>query len=292
MARANAARADRRRVLAGLGAIAPFALVGCAQTDTATAASLASPGVARFPVAATFIEHMGTVVPDVTAATTFHSTLFNPAIMTERNPTPLRCYVDLSPGYLAFGSRANAPRAFFDHFCVLLEEYDPEALAVALAAEGLPQNNPAFTLFADPDGIGVQFYQHPGGWFPTVVRGEPLVDGPALVSPKGLEHVMLNVADVEASIAFYRRFFGPLDVRDDRAAWFVFPDTRLGLRPVPAGGTPGVDHIRVRVAGFDESDVAAALTAMGARVETIGREGAGVLRFTDPDGLKLELVAA
>jgi catechol 2,3-dioxygenase-like lactoylglutathione lyase family enzyme len=232
---------------------------------------------------------MGTVVPDVAASTTFHSRLFNPAIMREANPTPLRCYVDLSPGYLAFGSRANAPRAFFDHFCVLLEAFDPEALAVALAAEGHPQNSPAFTLFFDPDGIGVQFYQHPGGWFPTVVRGEPFVEGPSLVTPRGLEHVMLAVADVDASVAFHRRFLGRLDRREDGTTWFELPDTRLGIRRAPEGSAPGIDHIRVRVAPFDRGRVAAELEAMGA---SVGADGLGVLAFADPDGLKLELAAS
>jgi catechol 2,3-dioxygenase-like lactoylglutathione lyase family enzyme len=233
---------------------------------------------------------MGTVVPDVVAAVRFHSKLFNPAIMREANPTPLRAYVDLTPGYLAFGNRAGEPRAFFDHFCVLLEDYDQEALALTLAAKGFPQT-PAFTLFPDPDGVGVQFYQHPGGWFPTVVPGEPMVEGPALVTPHGLEHVMLSVADIDASLAFYRRFFGPLDIRDGDHAWIALPDTRLGLRRVAADASPGIDHVRVRVAPFDHAGLAAELRAMGATVAPVGAEGPGVLRFADPLGLKLELMA-
>jgi catechol 2,3-dioxygenase-like lactoylglutathione lyase family enzyme len=282
-------RIDRRRMLIGLGAAAPLAAMGCAHRPSPELTP--AHGGVRFPIATTFIEHMGTVVPDVAAATRFHSRLFNPAIMREANPTPLRCYVDLTPGYLAFGSRAGAARAFFDHFCVLLEDYDPEALAVALGAEGLPQNNPAFTLFPDPDGVGVQFYQHPGGWFPTVVRAEPLVEGPALVSPRGLEHVMLTVADVEASVVFYRRFFGALDRRDGETVWFDFPDTRLGLQRAPAGATPGIDRIRVRVAPFERARLAAELEGMGAVVAPVGREGLTMLGFVDPDGLNIELVA-
>jgi hypothetical protein len=274
---------SRRAVLAGLGAAAPLALAGRAAAQPAPGASASA---AKLPVAATFIEHLGTVVPDVRAATAFHSKLFNPAIMTERNPTPLRCYVDLSPGYLAFGSRPDEPRAFFDHYCVLLEDYDQEALAATLAAEGFPQS-PAFTLFPDPDGVGVQLYRHPGGWFPTVVPMEPMVEGPALVTPRGLEHVMLAVADVDASVAFYRRFFGPLDEPDGDTTWIRFPDTRLGLRRVAEGAEPGIDHICIRVAPFDAGGVTGELGRMG--VTEVAITDTGALNVTDPMGLKLQL---
>jgi catechol 2,3-dioxygenase-like lactoylglutathione lyase family enzyme len=274
---------SRRSVLGGLGA-APLITSACATGEEAAPAS-------RLPVRATFLEHMGTVVQDVRAATMFHSTLFNPAIMTEMNPTPLRCYVDLSPGYLAFGSRANATTSFFDHYCVLIEDYDQEEIAAALGEVGLPQNNPAFTLFQDTDGIGVQFYGHPGGWFPTVIPMARMVEGPPLVTPHGLEHVMLYVKDVDTALEFYRPIFGSIDARDGDTAWLEFPDTRLGLRRVPDFGYPGVDHIRVRVSPFDAAEVGDAIEAMGAMLGESSDGDPNVLAFTDPQGLKLELMA-
>ena len=295
---------SRRTVLGGLGAAAVPLIAGCTPVPDGPvppasaayggtgAASTAAP--ASLPFRATFLEHMGTVVPDVTAATVFHSRLFNPAIMTENAP-PLRLYVDLKPGYLAFGSRANEPRAFFDHFCVLLDDWDRDAVAAALEADGFAPN-PAFMLVQDPDGIGVQYYSHPGGWFPTVIPADPLVDGPSLVEPRGLAHVMLNVADMDAALAYYRRYFGMLDERDDAdVAWFVFPDneqpTRLGLRAAPDGVPPSIDHIGVRVAPFDHAGLAEALVAMGAGVAPAAGSAGERLAFTDPMGLKLELVA-
>lgn len=284
--------ASRRMVLGGLAGLAACAPTGAPEIAAPHEGLVSSvtPGPDGWPVRATFIEHMGTVVPDVAEAVRFHSRLFNPAIMQERNP-PLRAYVDINPGYLAFGSRPGEAEAFFDHYCVLIEDFDQPAIAARLTEEGVPQNfPPPIILFPDPDGVGVQLYQHPGGWFPTVVPGEPLVEGESVVTPHGLAHVMLNVSDLEASVAFYRRTFGPLDSREDDVVWFDFPDTRLGFRLAPAGRTPGVDHIRVRATAFDPAAMTDALTALGATVAPV--ETPGVLAFTDPMGLRLELGVA
>jgi catechol 2,3-dioxygenase-like lactoylglutathione lyase family enzyme len=270
-------------MLGGLG-VAPFL------TTKAVAQDAAKPSL---PFHATFIEHLGTVVPDVRAATVFHSKLFNPSIMTEMNPDPLRCYVDLNPGYLAFGSRPNEARAFFDHYCALIYDYDQEAVAAALGDAGLPQNNPAFTLFPDPDGIGVQLYGDPGGWFPTVVPMEPMVEGPSIVKPHGIEYVMLNVADVRASVAFYQNLFGPTDLGDGPWTWLVLDDNYVGLQRVPDGAAPGIDHVRVRVEAFDDDELMAQLVALGAadvRRTYHPDNVSGVVSFTDPQGLKFELM--
>ena len=61
------------------------------------------------------LEHIGTVVPDVSRAAKFYSRVFNPALYRER-AEPLRYYVTLDPGYIALGSRANAHDAFIDGF--------------------------------------------------------------------------------------------------------------------------------------------------------------------------------
>jgi catechol 2,3-dioxygenase-like lactoylglutathione lyase family enzyme len=274
---------SRRLMLGGLGAAPLLRATAGAQDKPAP----------KLPFHVTGVEHVGTVVPDVRTATQFHSKLFNPAIMTEMNPTPLRCYVDLKPGYLAFGSRPNEPRAFFDHYCALIYDYDQAAVAETLGEAGLPQNNPAFTLFPDPDGVGVQLYGDPGGWFPTVVPMEPMVGGPSIVRPHGIEYVMLNVADVGASVAFYRKIFGPTDLADGPWTWLVFDDNYVGLRQVPEGGTPSIDHIRVRVDPFDEADVMDQLARLGAvdiRKTFHPENVSGVVSFTDPQGLRIELM--
>lgn len=260
-----------------------------------TRSAFAQEGAApmALPLRATLLEHVGTVVPDVTEAARFHSALFNPAIRTEMQPDPLRLYVDLNGGYLAFGSRANEPRAFIDHFCALIADYDPDAMAAALRGQGMEvaANWATFGLFQDPDGLGVQLVADPGGWFPTVIDAEPLVQGPALLTPMGLGHVSLQVGDFEASRDFYRTYFGMEGgENEDGQIWFPMGPTNLVLTPATDGAAPAIDHIGIRVAAFDIDAVAAQLEAMGAQsVEAVDGQLGPILRFTDPQGLALEL---
>ena len=107
----------------------------------------------QLPLGATGLEHIGTVVPDVTPAARFFGRVFNPHVFKEKE-SPLRYYVTLDPGYIAFGSRDNAPAAFIDHDCVLVESYDRAAMALRLEQERLPAGR--FGIIGDPDGLGLQ----------------------------------------------------------------------------------------------------------------------------------------
>src|SRR5262245_361955 len=147
--KSQARRADetlsRRRVLGGIGAAALLPFVPeliCAQDASA-----------QLPLKTTGLEHMGTVVPDVEAAAKFYGRLFNPELHKEKDP-PLRYYVTLGVGYLAFGSRANEPRTFFDHFCALVQDYNAPAMAEELKSKGLPAGK--YGIIPDPDAIGLQ----------------------------------------------------------------------------------------------------------------------------------------
>ena len=97
----------RRMMLQALGLAALLPIV--------PSLSRAQSAGAQLPLKTTGLEHMGTVVPDVEAAGKFYGRLFNPELYKEKEP-PLRYYVTLGVGYLALGSRANQPKAFFDHF--------------------------------------------------------------------------------------------------------------------------------------------------------------------------------
>jgi catechol 2,3-dioxygenase-like lactoylglutathione lyase family enzyme len=274
---------SRRFVLGGMAAAPLLGRAAFAQESVAQDAM-------ALPLRATLLEHVGTVVPDVTAAATFHSALFNPAIRTEMQPDPLRYYVDLNGGYLAFGSRANEPRAFIDHFCALVADYSAEGMAAALRGQGIDvaATWATFGLFQDPDGLGVQLVADPGGWFPTVIDAEPLVEGPALLTPMGLGHVSLQVTDFAQSRDFYRRYFGMEGGSNDSGQiWFAMGATNLVLTPAEEAA---IDHIGVKVAAFDMDATGAALEAMGAqRVEAVDGQFGPILRFADPAGLVLEL---
>jgi catechol 2,3-dioxygenase-like lactoylglutathione lyase family enzyme len=244
--------------------------------------------VAQLPLKTTGLEHLGTVVPDVSAAGKFYGRLFNPDLYKEHDP-PLRYYVTLGVGYLALGSRANQPQAFFDHFCALVENYDAPAMAEQLKSEGLPAGR--YGIIPDPDGIGLQLLGVPGGLAKTTEPAGRIVEGDALVQPERLDHVVLHVSDLEKSLQFYRRFFGQEVKAADHgsAASFQVAGTRLVLETAAGGEPPRIDRIAINVRPFDRKTVSRELTKLGAQVRPDVKKH---LRFTDPFGLVVELRGA
>src|SRR5262249_10453920 len=158
----------------------------------------------QLPLKTTGLEHLGTVVPDVTAAGKFYGRLFNPELHKEKD-SPLRYYVPLGVGYLALGSRPNQTHAFFDHFCALVQDYDAPPMSEQLKPEGLPAGR--YGIIPDPDGIGLQLLGVPGGLAKTTEPAGRIVDGEPLVRPERLTQVVLHVADLDKSLQFYRLFF-------------------------------------------------------------------------------------
>jgi len=265
----------RRTMLQGLGLAALLPIVPSI-----------SHAAAQLPLKTTGLEHMGTVVPDVEAAGKFYGKLFNPELYKEKDP-PLRYYVTLGVGYLALGSRANQPKAFFDHFCALVQDYDAKAMGEELKTKDLPAGR--FGIIPDPDAIGLQLLAVPGGLAKTTEPAGRIVEGDALVKPIGLHEVVLHVPDVEKSLGFYRQFFGKESSRSSKpdSAAFEIADTRLVIETAAAGEEPRVNRIGIKVQKFDATSVGKALTKMGATLE---KGAKGALRFRDPIGLGMELI--
>ena len=297
MSRYDISQFSRRHVLSGIGVAALLPMLpamSSAQDASSRATESAAPGVpsmaggapgSQLPLKTTGLEHMGTVVPDVATAGKFYGRLFNPELYKEKEP-PLRYYVTLGVGYLALGSRANEPRAFFDHFCALVQDYSAPAMAEELKAAALPAGK--FGIIPDPDGIGFQLLAVPGGLAKSTEPAGRIVEGDALVHPLGLSEVVLHVPDIDKSLAFYRKFFGKEAGKSKREAWFDVASTRLRLETAEPGEAPRVNRIVVKVQKFDRKSVSAELEKLGATIEKGGKSG---LRFRDPNGLGLELVA-
>jgi catechol 2,3-dioxygenase-like lactoylglutathione lyase family enzyme len=287
----KSATTSRRTVLATALCCATAAWLGRAPTALAQAASNAAlPPPSDAQVAAALpldtygLEHLGTVVPDVTRAARFFGAVFNPVLYKEREP-PLRYYVTLDPGYIALGSRENETRAFIDHDCALLKRYDRAAMAARLAKEGLPPGR--FGVVPDPDGLGLQLLGAPGGLAPSTELAGRLVDGEPLVRPRGLAHVVYHVADLDRSAAFYRKFFGR-ETRDEEGRLvFQAAHTAWILERAPEGTAPRIDRFGVNVARFAAAAVARGLEKLGARV--VAAEAAS-LHFRSPEGLGVELL--
>lgn len=246
-----------------------------------TAAAVA----AALPLDTLGLEHIGTVVPDVTRAAEFYSRVFNPELYKERE-APLRYYVTLDPGYIALGSRENEPDAFIDHDCALLRAYDRAAMARRLESEDLPAGR--FGIIPDPDGLGLQLLGVPGGLAPSTERAGRIVDGAPLVRPRGLAYVVRHVSSLEASVAFYRAFFGPETREADGTVSFQAAHTRWILEAAPDGEAPRIDRFGVNVAHFDEGPLTRELEGLGARIVAANADR---VHFRDPEGLGVELNA-
>jgi catechol 2,3-dioxygenase-like lactoylglutathione lyase family enzyme len=273
----NDGRMSRRAVLAAGAAAALYS--SQAQNEPAASAVAAS-----LPLDTLGLEHIGTVVPDVTRAALFYSRVFNPVLYKEREE-PLRYYVTLDPGYIALGSRTGETRAFIDHDCALLRAYDRAAMARRLEAEGLPAGRSG--VIPDPDGLGLQLLAVPAGLASSTVRAGRLVEGEPLVRPRGLAHVVRYVADVERSAAFYRKFFGAETRTPTGGAEFRAAHTRWIVEPAARGETPRIDRFGVYVAAYDPEPVVRGLEALGARIVSPAPER---VHFRCPDGLGVELL--
>jgi catechol 2,3-dioxygenase-like lactoylglutathione lyase family enzyme len=275
---------DRRSVLAGaLGLAALGSAAGRALAQNAPDPAL----VARqLPLRAVGLEHVGTVVPDVTVAARFFARVFNPHVYKEKEE-PLRYYVTLDPGYIALGSRANASGAFIDHDCVMAEGYDRAAMAVRLEQERLPPGR--FGIIGDPDGLGLQLLPF-GGLAASTIYAGALTDERPLVRPRGLHRVVRRVKDLEKSLEFYRKFFGA-ELKDyaQSGRWFKVGPTYFGLEQAGEGEAPRIDRFCVNVSagGYDAARVSAALVELGAKVRSSPRDE--LLHFRSPNGLGVEL---
>jgi catechol 2,3-dioxygenase-like lactoylglutathione lyase family enzyme len=111
----------------------------------------------------------------------------------------------------------------------------------------------------------------------------------AICEAVGLDHVVLQVPDLEKSTAYYRKFFGMEASRErtPERIWFTAARTRLGLEKTTDRQKPHVDRFGIRVAAFDQKAVTRKLGAIGVTVlpSTDGK----VLRFRDADGFAVEL---
>ena len=119
------------------------------------------------------------------------------------------------------------------------------------------------------------------------------------VRAKGLDHIVLVVADVERALAWYIDELGGAPERVDewRAGTVLFPSVRLSESAILdflQGDRSGqnVDHICIEVEATDLSAVAASgrFDVAGGPAEVFGARGMGTgLYVRDPDGNTIEL---
>lgn len=255
----------------------------------AGAIALLARGVARaddLPLHTTGIEHFGYTVPDPEATAKFYGRIFDAQLFQEKDPPP-RFYVKIGSGYLAFGGNAGASPSI-DHFCALVENYQPQDMRKSLEAAGVSMSPGPFGMALDPDGLRLQLLRVPGGLAKTIVPAYRLSQDDALFEAIAPDHVMLHVSDLDRSAEHYRKIFGPEASRTKKPerVWFGAARTRLGIERAADGEKPSIHHICVRVAGFEKN---AALEKLKRNDIDHMISNEGLLRFYDPNGIVMEL---
>jgi catechol 2,3-dioxygenase-like lactoylglutathione lyase family enzyme len=276
---------SRRSFVATLGAAAL-----CAASVLAQAPAL--------PLQNLGLEHLDIVVPDTAASAKFYMRVFKTALHQQPVRDTLRYFIllgdlpaDRQVGYIAIGAANGRPPAI-GHYCSLAKVYDRAGMAKQLEAAGLPGIKGAGPLgmWADPDGIELQLFQPPAGLVTAAVPSTLDAQKDGLVSPMGLEHVVLLVNDVEKSLPYYRLVYGDGAVgkREGGRLWLnLEKSTRIGLEKV-SDGMPRIGHYAIRVAPFDRAAVSRRVQEIGGKVLPSPDEP-DVLRFSDNNGIIVEL---
>ena len=159
------------------------------------------------------INHIHIKSHDPQKSAAFYGRIFDPQIFQEMSP-PLRYYCRLGIGYVAFGGSTGAP-ARIDHVCATVENYRLEEMRAELASDGIKlTGSDGFNAVTDPDGIRTQFMATPGGLLPTIIASTRVTQDDAICEAVGLDHVVMQVPDLEKSAGFYRKFFGKETARD------------------------------------------------------------------------------
>jgi catechol 2,3-dioxygenase-like lactoylglutathione lyase family enzyme len=248
---------------------------------------------AQLPLKTTGLEHVSIWVPDVAEAGAFYGKVFNPALHKEKAP-PLRLYVPLSLmeprpplNYIAIGA-ANGRPVQIDHYCALVEDYNPAAMAERLRQEGVASAG-RFGMYPDGDGLQLQLLGVPGGLAATTEPAGRISDSAPIVEPIGLENVILQVSDLDHATAYYRRFFSGAVSRSDGRVWIDVAGAKLGLAKVAEGAKPVVSSFCVRVRSFDRATVSRKLEALGGQIIPAPKVDGDVLRFRSPMGLTVDL---
>jgi len=251
------------------------------------------------PLANLGLEHLDIVVPDPAVSARFYARIFRTTLHQQPVRDSLRYFVllgelpaDRQVGYVAIGAgQGRAPS--IGHYCVLAQTYNRDAFAAALRAAGLPSQATApgpIGMWPDPDGLELQLFQPPAGLVTAAVKSPLPVDGEGVVSPLGVDHVLLHVSNLDRSLAYYRALYGASAERPRDAsgrAWFQLArGTRIGLEQT--AGAARIAHYAVRVSPFDRGALTNRLRELGARVLPAPDEP-DVVRFADDNGILVEV---
>ena len=248
------------------------------------------------------LEHLDIIVPDPAASARFYSRIFKAPLHQQPVRDTLRYFVvlgdvpaDRQVGYVAIGAAGQRPPAI-GHYCVLAKVYDRAGMASALQTAGFGVAAAGPTgMWPDPDKLELQLFQLPAGLVTAAVPSPLEAQRDGLLTPRGVDHVMLRVTSLEKSLPYYRLVYGnaverPRD-KNGRIWLQLAGNTRLGLEEAAAGQMPTIAHYTIKVAPFDRGAFEKRLQELKARVLPAPDEP-DVVRFTDNDGIIVEVRVA
>src|SRR5262245_48919230 len=248
------------------------------------------------------LEHLDIIVPDPAASARFYSRIFKAPLHQQPVRDTLRYFVvlgdvpaDRQVGYVAIGAAGQRQPAI-GHYCVLAKVYDRAGMASTLQTAGFGVAGAGPTgMWPDPDTLELQLFQPPAGLVTAAVPSPLEVQRDGLLTPRGVDHVMLRVTSIEKSLPYYRLVYGkaverPRD-KNGRVWLQLAGNTRLGLEEVSQGQMPAIAHYTLKVAPFDRGALEVRLKELNAHVLPAPDEP-DVVRFTDNNGIVVEVRVA
>jgi catechol 2,3-dioxygenase-like lactoylglutathione lyase family enzyme len=204
-------------------------------------------------------------------------------------------YLKLGSAYMAFEAPRGGGRAgSVDHFSASIKKLEMPKLHSYLEQRGVAfQDYPSGrdTGITDSDGIRTQLSPEDGWGLLNPANFVPEITGiqdEPIFRATGLDHILLNVTDLDKSVAFYRKFLGQPSPGNNNPIWFQLGPSRVGLLQTPSGQRSGVNHFCVSATAFDYDTAIRKLQQLGAKVES--PEIAGAAEFRDPDGLLIQVM--
>ena len=238
------------------------------------------------------VDHVEFYVSQVERTRDFFASVFGNTLL--KNASAAKRYLKIGSAYLAFERPRTAGGSLTtDHVSVAVRNIDMTRVHALLDSRGIAYRDyPSGRDTAVIDGDGIRTQLSPeNGWSllkpPTFAPDAVALQGEAVFRATGIEHVLLNVADPEASVTFYEKVLGPVSQRNNNRVWFRVGRSRIGLLKTPDGQRPGVNHFCVSAEPFNYEAVVARLAALGAAIEP--PELPGAPSFRDPDGMLVQV---
>lgn len=189
------------------------ALAALTSVTLARRSALAADAAAEAPFRFAALDHIAIAVADTEKSVLFHSRVFGNTVLKEKtNP---RHYVKLGPNYVAMAPAGRGETAgTIGHFCPGIVNFDLAATKQALDQAGIKYREATGVgLFVpDPDGTQVQLWTE-NSWRHLGETAAPATipsEGEPLLRPTGIDHILINVSNVEKAIPFYEKILGPV----------------------------------------------------------------------------------